>query len=117
MGVKRNGSWFKGDRTGDQDQEGRSGKTGRWDLVWVMSECELARPVTACAGNRGLIRTMLNGGHVSGSRANDVLLIVLPSRRRAAVSLTASGIWPSRSLNRCGPLGSASTISSVHRSP
>jgi hypothetical protein len=31
MGVKRNGSWFKGDRTGGQDQEGRSGKTGKLD--------------------------------------------------------------------------------------
>jgi len=27
MGVKRNGSWFKGDRTCDQDQKGRSVKT------------------------------------------------------------------------------------------
>ena len=117
MGVKRNGSWFKGDRTGDQDQEGRSGKTGRWDPAWVMSKCELVRPVTACAGNRGLIPTMLNGGHVSGSRADDELLIAPPPRHRAAVSLTSSGIWPSRSLSRCGPPGSASATSSVHRSP
>jgi hypothetical protein len=28
MGVKLNGSWFKGGRTGDQDQKGRSDKTG-----------------------------------------------------------------------------------------
>src|SRR5260221_2538424 len=80
-------------------------------------ECELARPVTACAGNRGLIRTMLNGGHVSGSRADDELLIAPPPRRRAAVSLTSSGIWPSRSLSRCCPPGSASATSSVHPSP
>jgi hypothetical protein len=27
------------------------------------------------------------------------------------------GIWPGRSLNRCGPPSSASTTSGVHRSP
>jgi hypothetical protein len=70
-----------------------------------MSECELARPVTACAENRGLIRTMLNGGHVSGSRADDALLIAPPPRRRAAVSLTSSGIWPSRSFESLRPAG------------
>src|SRR5258708_36919890 len=96
MGVKRNGSWFKGDRTGDQDQEGRSGKTGRWDPAWVMSECELARPVTACAGNRGLIRTGLNGGHGSGSRADGELLIPPPPRHRAAGLLTSATLGPSR---------------------
>jgi hypothetical protein len=55
MGVKRNGSWSKGDRTGDQDQKGRSGKTGHMGSTVVMNECELARRVTACAGNRGLL--------------------------------------------------------------
>src|SRR5260370_38459768 len=100
MGVKRNGSWFKGDRTGDQDQEGRSGKTGRWDPAWVMSECELARPVTACAGNRGRIRTMLNGGHGSRSRAEDELVNAPPPRRRPAASLTSSRICASESFSR-----------------
>ena len=33
IGVKRNGSWFNGDRTGDQDQKGRSVKTGIRDPV------------------------------------------------------------------------------------
>ena len=42
MGVKRNGSWFKGDRTGDQDQKGRSAKTDIKGSSELMSKCELA---------------------------------------------------------------------------
>src|SRR6516162_8651329 len=39
QGVQRNGSWFKGDRTGDQDQKRRSVKTGIRDPEIGRASC------------------------------------------------------------------------------